>query len=161
MMQITFSGSAAEIRDEMKILLGLNDSPLHKVAVAIAEQTVDQQVEEAFGEVKRTRGRPRKAEPTVEAAPVETVTITPEPETIPEPVTIEVVAAPEPVVEQPAAPAVPGNAQDLMTAAMEIVKGDSAKKIALVKLLGSFGAKTINTLAPESYAEFWEKVNAL
>jgi hypothetical protein len=48
-----------------------------------------------------------------------------------------------------------------MSAAMEIVKGDSGKKIALVKLLQSFGAKTINTLAPEHYAEFWTKVNAL
>ena len=48
-----------------------------------------------------------------------------------------------------------------MTATMDLVKGDSAKKIALVKLLGSYGAKTINTLAAEHYPEFWEKVNAL
>lgn len=181
MIEIKFVGEAAEVRREMEILLGRGSvpAPLREMALAIAEQTapvieqtVDQQVEAAFGETKRGRGRPRKELAEQKAEQVEreetlaelqqevtasvsapaTVTITPEPDVAPEPITVAVIPAGVPV---------PSNAQDLMTATMDLVKGDSAKKIALVKLLGSYGAKTINTLGAEHYPEFWEKVNAL
>ena len=178
MMQITFTGDAAEVRQEMLELLGLKfESEVEKAWAASrntnTEQTVDQQVEAAFGETKRGRGRPKKTEVaeqkaeqvereetlaelqqevTASVSAPATVTITPEPDVAPEPITVAVIPAGVPV---------PSNAQDLMTATMDLVKGDSAKKIALVKLLGSYGAKTINTLGAEHYPEFWEKVNAL
>lgn len=66
--------------------------------------------------------------------------------------------APEQTTEDPTTPQ---NATDLMAGVMPLVAGDSGKKIKLVKLLESFNAKTINTLAAEHYAEFWSKAQEL
>lgn len=75
-----------------------------------------------------------------------------------QPVVEQTIEAPEQTTE---APNTPQNATDLMAGVMPLVAGDSGKKIKLVKLLESFNAKTINTLAPEHYAEFWSKAQEL
>lgn len=168
-IQITFSGSAEEVRREMQTILGLSESVSIVVDLEEGKAEVAKHDAEVANEPKRGRGRPKKEE----LKPV------PEPEVqSPEPVIItyseqdqvaakaaveaiaEVIPNPEPEVETATTP-VPGNAQDLMTAAMGIVAGSSTKKMKLVELLKEFNAKTINTLALEHYAEFWKKVNQI
>lgn len=172
-MTITFTGTAAELRAEMLVLLGLDRSEpvaqVEQLAGVVGSLTVDAQVEQAFGvEPKRSRGRPRKTEtppaeyvvePVVEAEqPVVEEAPAPQPE-VEEGTSF---VAPEPEVVEPEQPDdTPANAQDLMTACMAKVAGDSAKKIALVKLLQSFDAKTVNGLAAENYKAFWAKVKEL
>ena len=98
------------------------------------------------------------AKNSVEKAPRKTRTKT-------QPVVEQTIEAPEQTIEAPEqttnAPNTPQNATDLMAGVMPLVAGDSGKKIKLVKLLESFNAKTINTLAAEHYAEFWSKAQEL
>lgn len=181
-IQITITGTAAEVRREMEILLG--KSTISPVLEAAAPELAELQ----DNEPKRGRGRPKKEktdEPELNPVALAARAHREEDEAkveamlAPEVITyglkdqeaaaaaleqlkkvIEPFAEPVPTPDPVGTP-VPGNAQDLMSAAMAIVAGDSAKKIALVKLLQSYGAKTINTLDPENYAEFWAKVQVL
>ncbi len=173
-MTITFTGSAAELREEMLTLLGVNTPKIDITHLIKERGLLAEEAEAPAAEEKKTRGRPRKAE--AETPKEEKPVPSPQPEVVPAPQPEVEAVEPEPVAEEPAVEPepepvaepvveepsnVPANATDMMSAVMEMVKGDSGKKIALVKLLAEYGAKTINTLDVANYPAFWAKVQTL